>query len=194
MTQINLIKIIREKTSLSFKDIKKAIETVGENEENVIKYLREQGLTKSQARSDRTTSHGGIFTYNHENKLAVVVELRSETDFVSRSEVFKVLGNDLALHAAAYRPQFYGKNEVDQDYIDKEIEIARVQLEKEGKNNDMIEKILLGKKNKIVEEVSMESQDFLKDPKITVAECILNVSQETGEKIEVAYVKIFSLT
>lgn len=194
MSEIELIKIIREKTSLAFKDIKKAISEVGQDEEKVIKHLREQGALKSQSRADRATTQGGIFTYNHENRLAVVVEVRSETDFVSRSDVFKSLGNDLALHAAAYRPKSYSKNEVDEEFISKELEISRQQLVNEGKNEEMIQKILQGKRNKIIEEVAMESQPFLKDSKITVGDYVTNVSQETGEKIIVTNVSIFSLS
>ncbi len=194
MSDINLIKIIREKTSLPLKDIKKAIDTVGSNEVEIIKYLREQGSLKSQARADRATTQGGIFTYNHENKLAVVLEIRCETDFVSRSETFKTLGNDLCLHAAAYQPQAYSKDSIDSKYIDSEIEIAKSQLEKEGKNGDILEKILNGKKNKIIEEVAMEYQAFIKDPKITVGNYVTHVSQETGEKIVVTNLAIFRLT
>jgi elongation factor Ts len=194
MTDIELIKHIREKTSLSFKDIKNAITAVGADEEKVIKYLREQGALKNQSRSDRATTQGGLFTYNHENRLVVVVEIRSETDFVSRSEVFKGLGNDLALHAAAYNPKCYAKTSVDEEYLSKELDISRSQLLSEGKNEDMIQKILQGKRNKLIEEVAMESQPFLKDSTISVGDYITNISQETGEKIVVTNVSIFSLT
>lgn len=194
MTEIELIKQIREKTSLSFKDIKNAITTVGGDEEKVIKYLREQGALKNQSRSDRATTQGGLFTYNHENRLVVVVEIRSETDFVSRSDIFKSLGNDLALHAAAYSPKCYAKTSVDEEFISKELDIFRTQLLAEGKNEEMIQKILLGKRNKLIEEVAMESQPFLKDSTISVGDYVTTISQETGEKIVVTNLSIFSLT
>jgi elongation factor Ts len=193
MTEIELIKSIREKTSLSFKDIKKAITTVGNDEEKVIKHLREQGGLKSQARADRATTQGGIFTYNHELRLAVVLTIRCETDFVARSDAFKNLGNDLCLHIAAYRPASYSKSSVSSEYIDKELDIARTQLINEGKNEEMIDKILIGKRNKIIEEVAMESQAFLKDPSITVGDYVTQVSQETGEKIEVSAFSVTSI-
>jgi elongation factor Ts len=193
MTQIELIKVIREETSLAFKDIKKGIDAVGEDKEAVIKYLREQGSLKSATRADRATTQGGVFTYNHELRLAVVVEVRCETDFVARSDAFKQLGNDLCLHVAAYRPAAYSKDSVDQEYISKELDIARTILITEGKNEEMIDKILIGKRNKIIEEVAMESQAFLKDPKITVGDYVTQVSQETGEKIAVTALHVFSL-
>jgi elongation factor Ts len=193
MTEIELIKTIREKTSLPLKDIKKAIESVGNDEDAVVKFLREQGTLKSQTRSDRATTQGGVFTYNHENRLAVVVVIKCETDFVARSDSFKNLGNDLALHAAAYRPQTYNKSDVEESFIEKELEIAKNQLINEGKNEDIIAKILTGKKSKILEDVAMESQPFLKDPSITVENYVNQVSQETGEKIIVGTLNIFEL-
>jgi elongation factor Ts len=193
MTEIEIIKQVREKTSLSFKDIKNAINAVGTEEEKIVKYLREQGALKNQSRSDRATTQGGLFSYNHENRLVVVVEIRSETDFVSRSEVFKGLGNDLALHAAAYNPKCYSKTSVDEEFLSKELEISRTQLLSEGKNEEMIQKILQGKRNKLIEEVAMESQSFLKDPSISVGDYVMNISQETGEKIVITSLSIFSL-
>jgi elongation factor Ts len=194
MTEIELIKKIREQTALPLKDIKKAIEAAGSDEEAIIKFLREQGTLKSQSRADRATTQGGIFTYNHEGRLAVVMEIRCETDFVSRSDAFKNLGNDLALHAAAYRPESYSKDEVDAEFIAKELEISKTQLLNEGKPAEMIEKILTGKKNKILEDAAMESQPFLKDPTIKVGDYVNSVSQETGEKIVVTKLSIFSLS
>jgi elongation factor Ts len=194
MTEIELIKKIREKTSLSFKDIKNAINIVGNIEDDVIKHLREQGALKNQSRLDRATTQGGLFSYNHENRLVVVLEIRSETDFVSRSDVFKALGNDLALHAAAYSPRCYSKSSVDEEYLSKELEISRTQLLTEGKNEEMVQKILQGKRNKLIEDVAMESQPFLKDSTISVGEYLTNISQETGEKIVVTSLSIFSLT
>jgi elongation factor Ts len=193
MSEIELIKKIRERTSLPLKDIKKAIDAKGLDEEKVIQYLREQGSLKSQARADRETNQGGVFTYNHEHRLAVVVVVKCETDFVARSDGFKKMGNNLALHIAANNPKTYYKSSVDQEFIDKELEISRVQLLNEGKPSEMIDKILSGKKNKIIEEVAMESQPFLIDSSITVADYVNQVSQETGEKIEISTFSIHTL-
>jgi elongation factor Ts len=186
MSEIELIKQIRTQTGLSLKDIKNAIAATGSDDvEKIITYLREQGALKANARQDRATGNGRIFSYVHEGRIGIMIEIRSETDFVSRGEVFADLGKDLCLHAAANLPKFLRADEVDQNFIDKEIEIAKVQLEGEGKPAEMIEKILDGKKKKIVEEVSMLSQPFFKDTSRTVESRVLEVSQTTGEKIEV---------
>lgn len=183
---MELIKAIREETSLSFKDIKKAIdETKSEDKEVVIKYMREQGILKAASRSDRQTANGSIFSYVHEGRIGVMVVIKCETDFVARADSFKKLGNEICLHIAAYTPKFLSPDQVDQAFIDSELEIARVQLENEGKPAAMIEGILNGKKAKIQTESCLLSQPFIIDPSMTVEQYVLSVGQQTGENIKV---------
>lgn len=194
MANTDLIKAIRARTSLSFKDITKAIDAVGnENEDEIISYLREQGTLKAAARADRETSQGGIFSYVHDGKIAVLVEVKCESDFVARSDVFQTLGNDLALHIVANQPKFVSEDQVDQEFIKKELEIATEQLRLQGKPEDMIEKILGGKKNSIQKDFSLLSQPFLKDTSRSVQEIVTGCSQETGEKIQVTRFTVFCL-
>lgn len=194
MANTDLIKSIRARTSLSFKDIQKAIDTLKiEDEDKIINYLREQGVLKAQARQDRETNQGGIFSYVHEGKLGVIVEILCETDFVSRGDTFKELGNDLALHIAANQPRFVNESDVDPEFIHNELEIAKVLLREQGKPENMLDKILEGKKNSIVKDFSLLSQPFLKDQNISVADKVAHVSQETGEKIMVKRFTVYLL-
>jgi len=195
MSEIEIIKSIRAKTGLPLKDIKKAVAEAGNaaSEDDIITHLRKQGVLKSQARQDRDTNQGGIFTYVHEGRIGVMVEIKSETDFVSRSEDFNALGMDIALHIAAYQPQFVSAEEVSEDFINKELDIARSQLENEGKPADKIDMILKGKQSKIVSEVSLLSQAFFKDTSITVEDLVNQTIQKTGEKIVVSRFTIYNL-
>jgi elongation factor Ts len=193
MSNLELLKAIRHKTGLPIKDINKAIEKAGNNEDEVIKYLREQGVLKQQARQDRETSFGGVFGYVHDGRVGVLVEVKCETDFVGRSDTFKNFGQDLALHIAAYQPKFVNKDQVDPEFIAKELEIARIQLVNDGKPEDKISMILDGKKKKIAEEFSLLSQNFLKDPTVSVEDYVTRISQATGEKIEVNKFVIYNL-
>jgi elongation factor Ts len=191
---IELIKSIRAKTGLPFKDIQKAIEHLESNDEEVIiTHLREQGVLKQQARQDRETNQGGIFTYVHDNRLGVMLEVKCETDFVSRSDVFKEFGQDIALHIAAFQPKFVSSDQVDQEFVDKELEISKQQLLNEGKPEDKIAMILEGKKKKLVEEFSLLSQSFLKNPEVSVQDLLASVSQSTGEKIAITRFVIYTL-
>lgn len=191
---IELIKSIRAKTGLPIKDINKAIEAMGPtDEEKIITHLREQGVLKQQARENRETNQGGIFTYNHDNRLGVILEVKCETDFVSKSDSFKSMGHDLVLHIAAFQPRFVRPEEANEDFIQKELEISKNQLIHEGKPEDKIEMILNGKKQKILQENSLMTQSFIKDANITVADYIAQVGASTGEKIVVSRFTIYSL-
>lgn len=194
MSSIDLIKSIRNRTNLSYRDIQKAInELQTDDEDKIISHLREQGVLKSQARADRETNQGGIFSYIHEYKLGVMVEIKCETDFVSRSDTFKNLGQDLALHIAASQPRFVSEADIDETFVENEIAIAREQLITQGKPENMLDKILEGKKASIVKDFSLLTQPYLKNPDITVSDYIAQVSQETGEKIVVTRFTIYSL-
>ena len=194
MSNLDLIKNIRNKTSLPLKDIVKAIEATGaEDEDQIITYLREQGVLKQQSKEGRETSQGGIFSYVHDGRIGVLLEIKCETDFVSLSSTFQELGSDLTLHIAAYRPKFVSSSEVDQNFIEKELEIAKQQLLNEGKPEDKIEMILQGKQKKILEENSLLSQPFLKNPELSVNDVINQTIQKTSENIKVTRFSVFSL-
>lgn len=191
---IELVKSIRAKTSLSLKEIKKAIEELGSaDEQSIIDHLRKQGALKAQKRQDRQTSEGGVFCYSHEGRIGVMAEVRCETDFVSRGDDFQQLGKDLTLHIAAMQPKFVAADEMDQDFVDKEMEVARAQLVDEGKPAEIIDKILEGKKGKLAEEVCLLAQPFFKDSKKSVGDIITEAIQTTGEKIEVARFTTYSM-
>lgn len=191
---IKLIKSIRARTNLSYKEIQKAIDVLKtDDEDKIIEYLRQQGILKVQARQDKQTNQGMIFSYVHDGRIGVLVEIKCETDFVARGEDFQTLGRDIALHLAANQPRFVSSESVDPEFIQKELEIAREQLRKENKPENIIDKILEGKKAKIIEENTLLSQPFLKNLDITVGELLAQISQKTGEKIAVTRFVIYNL-
>ena len=180
---LELIKEIRRDTGLPLNDIKKAIDTVGNDKDNIIRYLREQGALKSSKRNDRSTENGSIFSYIHDSRIGVMVEILCETDFVSRSDDFKALGQNICLQIAASQPKFINSDEVDSKIIDDEMEIQRKLLLSENKPVEIIEKILSGKKDKFFEEIVLLDQPYVKDSSIKVKELLNSTSQKTGEKI-----------
>jgi len=190
---IELIKKMRNQTGLPLKDIKKAIETVGENEDDIMKFLKEQGAIKAADRSSRQTTQGGIFSYVHDGRIGVMVKVMCETDFVSRSEDFQEFGNDVALHIAAYQPKVVSPDQVDPNFINSEMEIAKKQLLEEGKPEQMLEKILAGKKAKLANEISLLAQPFIKNTEILVQDQLVSVSQKTGEKIVIESFILYTL-
>jgi len=195
MSDIKLIKKIRERTGIALKDIQKVVKEMPNlAEEKIIEKLREKGVLKQQAREGREASTGAIFAYNHENRIGVVVKIQSETDFVSRSKEVQEFGDDLTLHIAAYQPKFIKPEDASQDFVDKEIEIIKKQLRKENKPEEVVEKIIEGKKNKILSQSSLYTQNFIKEPEITVGDKITQLCQSTGENILISDFKILKVS
>jgi elongation factor Ts len=194
MANVELVKAIRYKTNLSFKDINAAINAVGtEDEVAIIEYLKKQGVLKSAAKQGRETTTGAIFTYAHEMRIGVMVEIKCESDFVARGDDFQNLGKEVCLHIAAYQPKFVTAEEVSQDYINAELVIAKEKLLADGKPEDMIGKILEGMKNKMAKEVSLLSQPFLMNPEISTADHIAGITAKCGEKVEISKFMVFNL-
>lgn len=191
MSNIELVKKIREATGLPFKDIQKAIAEIGEDRDAVIDHLRKQGALKAQARGDRETGEGFIFSYIHGGKIGAMIEIRCETDFVARSEDFQTLGKNLCIHAVSFSPKFLSENNFDEAFVEKELEIARAQLANEGKTGDIVEKILEGKKAKVIKEFAFMSQPWIMDNGISVQDAINAVIQKTGENIQVTKFVVF---
>lgn len=191
---MDILKSIRNKTGLSYKDIQKAIgEMPGASEEDLIIYLRKQGVLKQQSREGRETSVGMIFSYVHDGKIGVLVEVLCETDFVAKSDDFNEFGNSIALHIAAFQPKFLSREEVDPSFIEKELEISKDQLLLEGKKPEIIDKILEGKKNKLMDEFTLLSQPYLKNQDISVSEYLSEVSQKTAEKMVISRYTVYTL-
>jgi elongation factor Ts len=186
---MELLKVIREQTALSFKDIKKAIDAIGATDmsqkDEVIKYLREQGVMKAASRSDRATAEGSIFSYVHEGRIGCMLVAKCETDFVTRSEDFQAMGKNLCLHIVGIAPKFVSEDQVDPSYVQSELDIARAQLLAEGKPADKVDMILEGKKAKILSDSCLLSQPYMIDPSMTVKDYILSIGQKTGENIQI---------
>lgn len=183
---IDKIQKLRQLTGAGVLDCKKALEEVNFNIEQAVEVLRKAGVKVAQAKQDRPASEGFIGSYVHTNgKVASLVELKCETDFVARNQEFKDLARDLAMQITAMSPQYASPEDVHREIKDKEKEIARASLKLEGKPDQVIEKILQGKLNKFYEEVCLLKQKFIREDKKTVEEIITAKIQKLGEKIEV---------
>jgi elongation factor Ts len=180
------VKKLREKTGAGIVDCKKALEEAKGNMEEAVDILRKKGLAQAQKKSSRTTKEGVIgFYIHHNNKLATLVELRCETDFVAKTEDFKRLAEDLSMQVAATGPKFVKIEDVPEDVINKEKEILREQLKNEKKPENVIEKIIEGRIQKFYEENVLLEQPFIKDDKKKIKELIAETITKTGENIQV---------
>jgi len=181
-----MVKELREQTGAGMMDCKKALAATEGNFEKAAEHLREQGIAKAASKEGRKTAEGVIATYVHTgDKLAVMVEINCETDFVARTDNFKAFCRDIAMHVAASSPLCVKRDELDQDLINKEREIYRHQALNEGKPEKIIDKIVDGKIEKYFAEVVLMEQPFVKDNDLTVEEFVKNMIGSLGENIQI---------
>ena len=188
MTTISaqLVKQLRDRTGAGMMDCKAALQETGGDIEKGVDWLRKKGMAKAQKRAGRATSEGGVTSYIHAgNKVGVLVEIDCETDFVARTDEFKNLCHDLALHIAAAEPRFISREEVTQGVLDREREIYKAQAAESGKPENVVEKIVGGKVEKFFEEACLLEQHFIKDDKVTVKELVGGFIGKIGENIQV---------
>ena len=167
-------------------DCKHALtESKGDMEQAII-ILRKRGAAVAQKKATRVTSEGSVASYIHAGgKIGVLVEVNCESDFVARTDDFKNLVHDIAMHIAATDPRFIRKEDVTAEAFEKEKDIYRAQAAATGKPEQVVEKIVEGKMAKFYEEVCLYEQPFIKDQTITVSQLIASVIGKLGENISV---------
>jgi len=188
------IKNLREKTGAGIVEVKKALQESGGDAEKAIVILRKRGQEKAVKKSERSAKEGVVAAYIHSNgKVGAIVKLFCETDFVARTEEFKELARDLAMHITASNPKYLKPDQVSEKIIEQEKEIWVAQLEQEGKPKNIIPKALIGKEKKFREESALLTQPFVKNPDLTVGELIGEKIGKIGENIQVGDFARFEL-
>jgi elongation factor Ts len=177
---------LRARTGAGMMDCKKALEETGGDIEKAIENLRKRGVAKAEKRAGRTASEGVIGSYVHHNgKIAVLVELNCETDFVARNEEFQQVARYLAEHVAAAAPIAVDKDQVPKEKIESERRIFTEQVRQSGKPENMIEKIVEGKIEAYYKDVALMHQAWVRDPKKTIGDLVKELSAKTGENVQV---------
>jgi elongation factor Ts len=180
------VKELRDKTNAPMMDCKNALTEAKGDIEAAIVVLRKKGVATAAKKATRATSEGSVSSYIHAGgKIGVLVEVNCESDFVARTDDFKQLVHDVAMHIAATDPRFVRKEDVTPEAFEKEKEIYRAQAAATGKPAPVIEKIVEGKMGKFYEEVCLLEQPFIKDQTVTVHQLIATVIGKLGENISV---------
>ncbi len=180
----DLIKELREQTGAGIMDVKEALEESGGDKDAAIEVLRKKGLAKQAKKADRVANEGLVESYIHAGgRIGVLVEVNCETDFVARTDDFKNLVKEIALHIAASNPLYISSEEVPAEVIEKEKEIYKEQAG--DKPEDVLEKMLEGKVNKYLEEVCLLNQPYVKNPDQTIGELLGEATGKMGENIQV---------
>jgi len=183
---LDLIQKLRNITSLGMLDCKKALEEANSDIDAAIELLRKKGAAVASKRSDKDTSEGYVHAYIHPGSLmGVLVEINCETDFVARTPAVHQFAADVCLHIAAMKPRYLSPEDVDAAFLEKEKEIISEQLRNEGKKEEFISKILVGKVEKLYSDVCLLKQAFVKNDKITIDDLTKELVAKTGENIKI---------
>jgi len=180
------VKELREMTGAGMMDCKKALVQASGDVQKAISILRELGLSKAAQKASRSAGEGLIFSYIHPgDKLGVLLEINCETDFVARTEDFRMLTKDIAMQIAAANPLVVERGQVDAAMIERESEIYRTQAINEGKPEKILDKIVQGRLEKFYQEIALLEQPFIKDQDITIKDLLTNAIAKLGENIVV---------
>mgnify|MGYP001003517867 FL=1 len=180
----DMIKQLRETTGAGILDCRKALEQSGGDLQKAVDYLREKGLATAAKRAERKASEGVVELYTHGNgRVGVMVEVNCETDFVGRSEAFRTFAHEVALQIAAASPLYIREEDVPQDVLDHEAQIASAKAREEGKAEAVLPRIVEGALKKFKTENVLMLQPYIRDESITVQQLMNDTVVKTGENI-----------
>jgi elongation factor Ts len=182
-----LVKQLRERTGAGMMECKKALVTATGDIEEAIVVLRKLGIASADKKGARATRQGLIGSYiHHGGQIGVMVEINCESDFVARTDDFKTLVHDVAMHIAAADPRYIRKEDVEPAVLEKEKEIARDRARAEGKPDKVLDRIVEGRLAKFYEEVCLLEQPFVKENTLSIGQLIKTKIAKLGENIAVS--------
>lgn len=182
-----LVKELRDKTGAPMMDCKKALAENDADMDKAIDWLRQKGLAAAGKKSGKITAEGLVGSYIHTGgRVGVLVEINCQTDFVARNEAFQSLVKDIAMQIAASPIVEYVKvDDIPPDVVEKEKEIEMGKDDLGNKPEAVREKIVAGRIEKRLKEMSLLEQPYIKDPSITVQDLITQSISTLGENIRV---------
>ena len=181
------VKDLRERTGAGMMDCKKALLQSDGDLDKAIDFLRKSGIAKAEKKGSRTASEGIIYSYiHHGDKLGVLLELNCETDFVAKTEGFNLLANNLAMQIAATNPLSIDRDSIDKNYLQKEESIFKEQALSSGKPENVVDKIVKGKLEKLFSEICLLDQLYIKDTDKKISDLLNEAIATLGENIVIA--------
>jgi elongation factor Ts len=177
---------LRRRTGSGMMDCKKALAECGGDFDKATEWLRAHGAARADKRAERTAKQGLVESYvHHSGKIAVLLELNCETDFVARTEEFRQLAREVAMHVAATAPLAVSADQLPAEVVERERRIYTEQVAQEGKPEAIRAKIIEGKLKKFYAEAVLLEQPFVKDDSRTVGDVVKALSGKTGENVVV---------
>ncbi len=182
---IEEIKRLRELTGVGITDAKQALVEANGDFDTALAAMRKKGLTKAEKRGEREARAGVIATYNHDNRIGVLLEVNCETDFVARNELFTDLVKDIAMHVAAAAPLYVTAEDIPAEDREKAAAEFTDKVKSEGKPENMVPQIVEGMLKKHFAEQCLMEQPFVKNPDQTVGDYVKEGIAKLGENIVV---------
>lgn len=180
------VKDLRERTGAGMMDCKKALIDAQGDVEKAIDLLRERGLAAAAKKAGRIAAEGIVEAYIHGGgRIGVLVEVNCETDFVAKTDEFKLFCRDIAMQIAASNPEYVRREEVPEAVLERERYIARTQAINEGKPEKIIDKIVEGRIEKFYQEVCLMEQVYIKDNDLSVEQYLTEKIAQIGENISI---------
>lgn len=183
-----MVKELREMTGAGPMDCKKALEQTDGDLKKAADFLREKGIASAVKKlgKGRTMNEGIIEVYQHNGaRMGVIVEVNCETDFVAKTDKFKLFTRNIAKHIAGINPQYVRREDVPQAVIDAERQVQMNRAVEEGKKPEIAAKVAEGRMNKFYEEIVLMEQPFFMDESKTVEQLLQEAVSELGEAIQI---------
>jgi len=180
------VKKLRELTGAGVFECRKALEQTDGDLQKAIAYLKEKGLAQAAKKAERKAKEGRIEAYTHPgNRIGVILEVNCESDFVARTQDFKTLVHDLALHIAFANPRYVRPEDIPPDVLAAQREAFRAEAAASGKPANIVDKIVEGKLAKFYDEVCLLHQPFVRDDNVKVGDLVTQAIAKIGENIVV---------
>ena len=180
------VKNLRERTGAGMMDCKKALTEANGDTEKAIDLLREKGLAAAAKKAGRIAAEGLVESYIHGGgRIGVLVEINCETDFVAKTPEYKEFCRDIAMQIAASSPEYGRREEVPEDVLERERNVARQAAINDGKPEKILDRIVEGRIEKFYKEVCLLEQVYIKDNDKTVQQVITDKIATIGENISV---------
>jgi elongation factor Ts len=181
-----MVQELRQMTGAGVLDCKQALETTGGNVEEAVAHLREKGKAAAAKRSEREAKEGLIGSYVHAgSRVAALVELNCETDFVARTDEFQELAHDLAMQVVATRPLYLKIDDIPDEVLEQKKGDFRAEMADSGKPAQVIDRVVDGKLAKFYEESCLMEQPFIKDTAVAIKVLVHQKNALLGENVVV---------
>jgi elongation factor Ts len=186
MANLELIKQLRADTGAGIADVKEALEISKDDMVAAKAYLQKKGIAKAEKRLDREANQGVIASYIHNtNKIAVLVEVNCETDFVAKNEDFIRFGKDVAMQIAAMSPEYISESEIPESLKEEFAKEVGNNPKFTGKPSEILQNIIDSKVKTYASETTLLGQAFFNDTNTTIGEMLKILSAKVGEAIKI---------